>query len=75
MDPLGIVGSGDRAFDEREAMGAFNHGARGLEEFGDLPLAGDSEQLVLAIEQAELAAMKQISRRRASACVFVFIAR
>ena len=43
VDALGIVRRGDRAFDEREVVRAFNHGARSLDEVGDLHLVGDSK--------------------------------
>ena len=38
MNALGIVRSGDRAFDEREIVRSLDHGAGGLDEVGDLPL-------------------------------------
>ena len=48
---------GDRALDEREVVRALRRGAGRLEEVGDLDLAGQREQLVLAVEQRELAAV------------------
>jgi hypothetical protein len=36
---------------------SYGHRARRLREIGDVDLAGDQEQLVFAIEQAELAAV------------------
>ncbi len=47
----------DRAFDEREVVGALDRPARRLEEVRDLDLAGEREQLVLAVEQRQLAAV------------------
>ena len=53
LDPFGVVRRGDRAFDQREVVGALRRRALGrLGEIGDLDRAGDGEQLVLAVEQA-----------------------
>ena len=57
LDALGIVRGRDRALDQREVVGPADGPARGLEEVGDLDLAGDLQQLVLAVEQGELAAV------------------
>src|SRR6185369_6899219 len=54
---LGVVRRRDRPFDEREVVGAADDGARGLRKVRDLDLGGDGEQLVLAVEQAQLAAV------------------
>ena len=53
--PLGVLGGRDRALDEREVVRPFDDAARRLEEVGDLDLAGEREQLVLAVEERELA--------------------
>ena len=57
LDALGVVRRGDRALDEGEVVGALLHLARGLEEVRDLDLADDGEELVLAVEERELAAV------------------
>ena len=56
-DALGVLGGGDRALHEREVVGPVVHPAARLEEVGDLHRAGEREQLVLEVEQAELAAV------------------
>ena len=56
-DALGIVRRGDRAFDQREIVAPFDGAAGRLGKIGDLDRAGDGEQFVLAVEQAELAAV------------------
>ena len=57
VDALGVVRRGDRAFDQRQVVAAFHDRARRLREIGDVHRAGESQQLVLAVEQAELAAV------------------
>ena len=52
-----IVRRGDRPLDERDVVRTCDCRARRLEEIGDLDLAGDREQLVFEVEQAELAAV------------------
>ncbi len=56
-DPLGVVRRRDRALDERQVVGAFDRCARCFEEVRDLDLAGKRKELVLAVEQRELAAV------------------
>src|SRR5581483_10879732 len=57
LDPLRVVRRGDRALDEREVVRAFEGRAARLEEVRDLDFAGEGEQLVLAVEQRQLAAV------------------
>ncbi len=57
MDSLGVMGRGDRALDDRDVVGPLDRCARRLEEVRDLNRFRDGEQLVLAVEQAELAAV------------------
>ena len=57
VDPLDVLRRGDRALDERDVVRALDHGAGGLGEVGDVDGLGDAQQLVLAVEQAELAAV------------------
>src|SRR3990172_547357 len=57
LDAGGVVGGGDRALDERDVVRAFHHLARSLEEVRDLELARDREQLLLAVEERQLAAV------------------
>ena len=57
LDPLRVVRRRDRALDDGEVVRPFDLGARRLEEGGDLHLAGDRQQLVLAVEQRQLAAV------------------
>src|SRR5581483_2123118 len=57
VDALGGVWRRDRSLDENEVVRAF-HGRTGrLEEVGDLDRARDCEELVLAVEQRQLAAV------------------
>src|SRR5581483_5588892 len=56
-DPRRVVLRRHRALDERHVVGALGGSAPSLEEVGDLDLARDGEQLVLAVEQRELAAV------------------
>jgi hypothetical protein len=55
MDAFGIVRRSNRAFDKREVVRTFYHATGGFKEVGNLHFVGDSQQLILAIEQAELA--------------------
>ncbi len=57
VDPLDVVRRRHRSLDERDVVRAGELGARRLGEVGDLERAGDREQLVLAVEQGELAAV------------------
>ena len=52
---LDVVGRGDRTLDDREVVRPGEHSARSLEEIGDLNLPGHGQQLVLAVQQGELA--------------------
>src|SRR5829696_6098743 len=56
-DPLGVIGGGDRALDQREVVGALHLAAGRLQEVGDLDLVGQRDQLALEVEQGELAAI------------------
>ena len=51
------VGGGDRALDQRHVVGAVDRGPRHLGEVGDAHGPGQGQQLVLAVEQAQLAAV------------------
>ena len=55
LDALDVVRGGDGTLHEREVVGAVDRGARGFEEVGDVERVGHREQLVLAVEQGELA--------------------
>ena len=57
LDPLELVGGGDRALDQRHVVRALHHRPGGLGEVGDLDRAGEWDQLVLAVEQGQLAAV------------------
>ena len=57
LDPLGVVRGRDRALDEREVVRPLDDAARRLAEVGELDRARDREQLVLEVEQRELAAV------------------
>ncbi len=57
LDALDVLGGGDRALDQGHVVGAGHRGAGRLEEVGDLQLLGHGEQLVLAVQQRELAAV------------------
>ena len=57
LDPLRVVRVRHRALDERKVVRPLDAGDAGLEEVGDVDLAGEREQLVLAVEQRELAAV------------------
>ena len=57
LDPLRVVGGRDRALDEGQVVGPLHDLARGLEEVGDLDLARHRQELVLAVEERELAAV------------------
>ena len=57
LDPLGVVGRRDRALDQRQIVGPPDLGAGRFHEIGDLDRAREGQQLVLAVEQAELAAI------------------
>ena len=57
LDPLGVVRRRDRALDEREVVRPVRHRARRLAEVGDVDRAGERQQLVLEVEQRELAAV------------------
>src|SRR5208283_5510642 len=51
------MGGGDRALDDRDVVGALHGRAAGLEEVDDLQPVGQQQQLILAVEQAQLAAL------------------
>src|SRR6266568_6774643 len=55
MNALGIVWRGDGTLNKREIVWPIDHGARGLEEVGDLDFTGHRQQLVFAVQQAQLA--------------------
>jgi hypothetical protein len=57
LDPLGIVRRRHRALDERDVVGTIDDRRGGFQEVGDLDGARHLEQLVLAVEQGELAAV------------------
>ena len=57
VDPLGVVRGGDRPLDERHVVRPGDHRRGGLREVGDRDSSGDGEQLVLAVQEAELAAV------------------
>ena len=57
QDAFGIGGRRNRAFDQREIVRSAHHPPRRFREIGDVELLGDGEQFVLAIEQAQLAAV------------------
>ena len=57
LDAFGVPGGGDRALHEADVVGPLHHRARGLREVGDLHPVGHREQVVLAVEQGELAAV------------------
>ncbi len=56
-DPLGVVRRGDGPLDERDIVRTPEDRTRGLGEVHEADGLGEEEQLVLAIEQAELAAV------------------
>jgi hypothetical protein len=56
-DPLGVVRRRDRALDQRQVERPGCGVRRRLGEVRDVDRAGDRQQLVLAVEQAELAAI------------------
>ena len=66
LDPLRVVRRRHRAFHDREVVRPLHLGAGRLGEGGDLHLAGDREQLVLAVEQGELAAVARANFQTAS---------
>jgi hypothetical protein len=57
LDALGVVLGGDRPLDERHVVGSRDHRRGRLREVRDPTRSGDGQQLVLAVEQAELAAV------------------
>ena len=57
QNALGIGRRRDRAFHQREIVRPAHHPPRRLGEIGDVELCGDCEQFVLAVEQAQLAAV------------------
>jgi len=57
LDPLGVAGCGDGALNEADVIGPVDHGPCGFREVGNLDPLGHREQLVLAVEQGELAAV------------------
>ena len=61
MDPLRIVWGGDGAFDQCQVVRSLDHLARCLRKVGDVHHAGDIEQMVLDIEDAQLAT---VTRRK-----------
>ena len=56
-DPLRVVLGRDRSLDERQVVRALHRRAAAPRGSSDLDLAGEREQLVLAVEQGELAAV------------------
>ena len=56
-DPLGVVRGRDRAFDQADVVGPGDLLRPGFEEVGDLDGLGHGQQLVLRIQQRELAAV------------------
>ena len=56
-DPLGVVGGGDRALDQADVVGPGDLLRPGLQEVGDLDGVGHGQQLVLRVQQGELAAV------------------
>src|ERR1019366_7880583 len=54
-DALGVCGGRDRSFDDRQIVGAFEPLARGLDEVRDADGPCKRQQLVLAVEERELA--------------------
>ena len=57
LDALSVVRSSDRALDQRQIVGSLDERARRLGKVGDLDRGAERQQLVLAIEQRELAAV------------------
>lgn len=57
---------GDRPLDQRQVVWAANLGAGGLGKRGDLDLADEFEQLVLAVQQLELTAVQEANFHTAS---------
>jgi hypothetical protein len=57
LDARCVVLGRDGALHERQVVRTLHDTARGLEEVGDLDLPREREQLVLAVEQRELAAV------------------
>ena len=57
LDAAGVVVGGDGAFDQADVVGALQHGPAGFGEVGDVDGAGDAEEFVLGVEEAELAAV------------------
>jgi hypothetical protein len=57
LDPLGVTRGRDRSLDEADVVGALDHRPRGLREVRHLHPLGHCEQLVLAVEQGQLAAV------------------
>ncbi len=55
--PLGVARGRDRPFHERQVVGTFHRRPRHLEEMGDAHGADQLKQLLLAVEDAELAAV------------------
>src|SRR5579875_552470 len=51
------MGGGDRAFDQGEVVMSLHFASRCLREIGNLQKACDRQQLVFAVEKAELAAI------------------
>src|SRR5262249_14472443 len=57
LDPRDVVGRRHRSFDERDVVRPLDLGTRRLREVGDLDRICDREQLALAVEQRQLAAV------------------
>ena len=57
LDPLDVVLRRHRPLDERQVVRPLGGRAPRLDEVGDLDLARELQQLVLAVEQGELAAV------------------
>ena len=57
LNSFDVCSGGDRALNEREVVGAGYPRAACFDEVGDLDPAGDRQQLVLAIQQRQLAAV------------------
>ena len=57
VNALDVVRRRDRPLDERQVVRPATMPLRGLREVGDVDRAGDGQQLVFAVEQAQLAAV------------------
>jgi len=57
MNPLGVVRRRDRTLDQGNVVRTFDHGPRSLGEIRNFDLAGDTQQFIFAVEQAQLASV------------------